>query len=186
MECSAKDNYNVIELFKTLLSLSKLIPPEQTVDPHGGPLKRRSSAYVSATSKGELITCQIGNLLNQSNSHRKKPSTEPITRKWEVVFLLLFKQQRKRSVWLRHQVKAKVEVRNLLISQPMSHHRLPFVHICSPLSWTARLYWHVLFLKQNQMSVIFNESPEHRPIPPICILYPFIPSFKLFVRPHLH
>ena len=52
MECSAKDNYNITELFKTLLSLSKIIPPEQAID-HGGPLKRRSAAYVSATSKGE-------------------------------------------------------------------------------------------------------------------------------------
>lgn len=51
MECSAKDNYNVNELFKTLLSLSKIIPTENN-DTYGGPLKRRSSAYVSATSKG--------------------------------------------------------------------------------------------------------------------------------------
>lgn len=55
MECSAKDNYNVTELFKTLLSLSKLIPNENSIEPNGGPLKRRSSAYVSATSKGRLI-----------------------------------------------------------------------------------------------------------------------------------
>ncbi|KAG5677477.1 hypothetical protein PVAND_007235 [Polypedilum vanderplanki] len=51
MECSAKDNYNVTELFKTLLSLSKIIPTEHN-ETYGGPLKRRSSAYVSATSKG--------------------------------------------------------------------------------------------------------------------------------------
>lgn len=51
MECSAKDNYNVNELFKTLLSLSKIIPTENN-ETYGGPLKRRSSAYVSATSKG--------------------------------------------------------------------------------------------------------------------------------------
>lgn len=54
MECSAKDNYNVIELFKTLLSLSKIIPTENN-ESYGGPLKRRSSAYVSATSKGRLL-----------------------------------------------------------------------------------------------------------------------------------
>jgi hypothetical protein len=54
MECSAKDNYNVTELFKTLLSLSKIIPTEHT-EPFGGPLKRRSSAYVSATSKGKRM-----------------------------------------------------------------------------------------------------------------------------------
>lgn len=59
MECSAKDNYNVTELFKTLLSLSKLIPPEQAIETNGGgPLKRRSSAYVSASSKGESESCE--------------------------------------------------------------------------------------------------------------------------------
>jgi hypothetical protein len=57
MECSSKDNYNITELFKTLLSLSKIIPTENH-EPNGGPLKRRSSAYVSATSKGWwLIAC---------------------------------------------------------------------------------------------------------------------------------
>jgi len=52
MECSAKDNYNITELFKTLLSLSKIIPTESQ-ESNGAPFKRRSSAYVSATSKGE-------------------------------------------------------------------------------------------------------------------------------------
>lgn len=50
MECSAKDNYNVTEVFKTLLSLSRFITMENN-EPTVG-LKRRSSAYVSATSKG--------------------------------------------------------------------------------------------------------------------------------------
>lgn len=54
MECSAKDNYNVTELFKTLLSLSKLMPTEHPIETHSGPFKRRSSAYVSATSKGKI------------------------------------------------------------------------------------------------------------------------------------
>jgi GTPase SAR1 family protein len=53
MECSARDNYNINELFKTLLALSKIIPNEQQIETNGGPLKRRSSAYVSASSKGE-------------------------------------------------------------------------------------------------------------------------------------
>lgn len=53
MECSAKDNYNVTELFKTLLSLSKLMPTEHPIETNAGPFKRRSSAYVSATSKGK-------------------------------------------------------------------------------------------------------------------------------------
>lgn len=55
MECSAKDNYNISELFKTLLSLSKILPAEHSIETNGGPLKRRSSAYVSATSKGKSI-----------------------------------------------------------------------------------------------------------------------------------
>lgn len=54
MECSAKDNYNVTELFKTLLSLSKIMPTENN-ETFGAPLKRRSSAYVSATSKGNFF-----------------------------------------------------------------------------------------------------------------------------------
>ena len=52
MECSAKDNYNVTELFKTLLTLSKLLPTENC-DTNGA-FKRRSSAYGSATSKGKI------------------------------------------------------------------------------------------------------------------------------------
>lgn len=51
MECSARDNYNITELFKTLLALSKIIPHEQQFESNGGPLKRRSSAYVS--NKGD-------------------------------------------------------------------------------------------------------------------------------------
>lgn len=51
MECSAKDDYNVTELFKTLLSLSRILPVGSNESTTG--LKRRSSAYVSATSKGK-------------------------------------------------------------------------------------------------------------------------------------
>jgi hypothetical protein len=57
MECSAKDNYNVTELFKTLLSLSKIIPTENNSnsDTYGGPLKRRSSAYYSGKGEQDLF-----------------------------------------------------------------------------------------------------------------------------------
>jgi hypothetical protein len=58
MECSAKDNYNITELFKTLLSLSKILPPETAIEANGGPLKRRSSAYVSASSKGKFTNLE--------------------------------------------------------------------------------------------------------------------------------
>ncbi|XP_055379914.1 GTP-binding protein Di-Ras2 isoform X2 [Condylostylus longicornis] len=51
LECSAKDNYNITELFKTLLSLSKYVTAGNSSSET--PLKRRSSAYVSATSKGK-------------------------------------------------------------------------------------------------------------------------------------
>ncbi|CRL00198.1 CLUMA_CG013472, isoform A [Clunio marinus] len=61
MECSAKDNYNINELFKTLLSLSKIIPTESSIETNGGPFKRRSSAYVSATSKGRSRVPSPGN-----------------------------------------------------------------------------------------------------------------------------
>lgn len=42
MECSAKDNYNVRDIFKCFVTLARILPPsaEET------PLKRRSSAYV--------------------------------------------------------------------------------------------------------------------------------------------
>lgn len=66
MECSAKDNYNITELFKTLLALSKIIPPEHPIETNGGgPLKRRSSAYVSATSKGEWQFVAAQNIRKQ-------------------------------------------------------------------------------------------------------------------------
>lgn len=51
MECSAKDDVNIVEVFKTFLSLSRIIPASGTSESTSG-LKRRSSAYVSASSKG--------------------------------------------------------------------------------------------------------------------------------------
>lgn len=53
LECSAKDDYNIKEIFKTLLTLSRILPKGDDDSSTG--LKRRSSAYVSATSKGEEI-----------------------------------------------------------------------------------------------------------------------------------
>ncbi|XP_030746810.1 GTP-binding protein Di-Ras2 [Sitophilus oryzae] len=52
LECSAKDDINIKEIFRSFLSLSKLVPKNEVADPNTG-LKRRSSAYVSATSKGK-------------------------------------------------------------------------------------------------------------------------------------
>lgn len=48
LECSAKDDYNTTELFKNLLSLSRYLPLGKNEGTSG--LKRRSSAYVSASS----------------------------------------------------------------------------------------------------------------------------------------
>ncbi|KAG8250476.1 hypothetical protein J6590_100721 [Homalodisca vitripennis] len=47
MECSAKDSYNVRDIFKCFVTLARILPPsgEET------PLKRRSSAYVRGGSR---------------------------------------------------------------------------------------------------------------------------------------
>lgn len=60
LECSAKEDTSVTELFKTLLSLSRFLPASGSgTGPGGGAggaeaapsgFKRRSSAYVSASS----------------------------------------------------------------------------------------------------------------------------------------
>ncbi|XP_030560641.1 GTP-binding protein Di-Ras2 [Drosophila novamexicana] len=58
VECSAKEDTNVTELFKTLLSLSRYLPASSSsvgpgaasVEPAPSGFKRRSSAYVSASS----------------------------------------------------------------------------------------------------------------------------------------
>lgn len=53
LECSAKDDTNITELFRTIVSLSRVLQTEGNTDSTSG-LKRRSSAYVSATSKGQF------------------------------------------------------------------------------------------------------------------------------------
>lgn len=61
LECSAKDDHNVIDLFKNLLSLSRILPAGTNESTTG--LKRRSSAYVSATSKGRFFLVSDINIL---------------------------------------------------------------------------------------------------------------------------
>jgi hypothetical protein len=51
MECSAKDDYNIKEIFRSFLTLSRILPAG--ADDSSGGLKRRSSAYVSASSKNK-------------------------------------------------------------------------------------------------------------------------------------
>lgn len=66
-ECSAKTDHNVSLLFKTLLSLSRILPvggvgvggTANAGETALGGLKRRSSAYVSATSKGERVDVDV-------------------------------------------------------------------------------------------------------------------------------
>lgn len=53
LECSAKDDTNVTDLFRTIVSLSRVLHIDGADSTSG--LKRRSSAYVSATSKGQFI-----------------------------------------------------------------------------------------------------------------------------------
>ncbi|KAL1450385.1 hypothetical protein WDU94_002757 [Cyamophila willieti] len=52
LECSAKDNYNIREVFRTFLTLSKIL----TTNGEENSLKRRSSAYVN---KGKCDVSQI-------------------------------------------------------------------------------------------------------------------------------
>lgn len=49
LECSAKDDINIKEIFRSFLSLSRILPRDS--DDSTG-LKRRSSAYVSASKGG--------------------------------------------------------------------------------------------------------------------------------------
>lgn len=57
VECSAKDDHNIKDIFKTLLSVSKYSAPASNENSQTG-LKRRSSAYVSASSsRSEYILC---------------------------------------------------------------------------------------------------------------------------------
>lgn len=67
LECSAKDDTNITEIFRSIVSLSRVLHAQDGDEGISG-LKRRSSAYVSATSKGEcnnlsLMHCLfVGNL----------------------------------------------------------------------------------------------------------------------------
>lgn len=49
LECSAKDDINIKEIFRSFLTLSRILPRD-TEDASG--LKRRSSAYVSSSKGG--------------------------------------------------------------------------------------------------------------------------------------
>jgi hypothetical protein len=63
LECSAKDDYNIKDIFRCFLTLSRILPAGG--DDSSGGLKRRSSAYVSASSK------------NKAGRRTGSPATEP-------------------------------------------------------------------------------------------------------------
>lgn len=118
MECSAKDNYNITELFKTLLSLSKIIPAEQAIETNGGPWKRRSSAYVSATSKGEWTTSTLSEIfINQLNSLKKIVKVETVCQAHR---LEMRNRRRRRS---SHHRTAMAEVKHLAQMENQSQGR---------------------------------------------------------------
>lgn len=54
IECSAKDDINILECFRTIVSLSRVLHTDGKDEDGTSGLKRRSSAYVSATSKGQF------------------------------------------------------------------------------------------------------------------------------------
>ncbi|XP_067002035.1 GTP-binding protein Di-Ras2 [Anabrus simplex] len=58
MECSAKDDYNIKDIFRCFITLSRILRPvgEEVV----GGLKRRSSAYVSASKGGRRAGSPAG------------------------------------------------------------------------------------------------------------------------------
>lgn len=69
IECSAKDDINILECFRTIVSLSRVLHIDGGEDGTSG-LKRRSSAYVSATSKGQFLSPSIDNNNNSNNTNR--------------------------------------------------------------------------------------------------------------------
>ncbi|XP_017885563.1 GTP-binding protein Di-Ras2 isoform X2 [Ceratina calcarata] len=50
MECSAKDDYNIKEIFRCFITLSRIVPKNHTGDSDESGLRRRSSAYGSRRS----------------------------------------------------------------------------------------------------------------------------------------
>ncbi|XP_017776689.1 PREDICTED: GTP-binding protein Di-Ras1 [Nicrophorus vespilloides] len=85
LECSAKDDINVKEIFRTFLTLSRIFPKDS--DDSGG-LKRRSSAYVSASKGGRRAVSPAPDkdrsLAEGSNSQqesRAKPRSRSLIRR---------------------------------------------------------------------------------------------------------
>ncbi|XP_026841809.1 GTP-binding protein Di-Ras2 [Drosophila persimilis] len=84
LECSAKEDSNVTDLFKSLLSLSRFLPTSSSSSGSGGGVageaapsgfKRRSSAYVSASSSRNKNRMNSPALGAAGGSGDKKPSS---------------------------------------------------------------------------------------------------------------
>ncbi|KAL0271736.1 UNVERIFIED_CONTAM: hypothetical protein PYX00_008732 [Menopon gallinae] len=72
LECSAKDDINIKDLFRTLFTLSKILPANH--DDASGGLKRRSSAYVSTSKGGRRVASPAGTELVSSGENNQGAS----------------------------------------------------------------------------------------------------------------
>lgn len=105
LECSAKDDYNVKEIFRCFLTLSRILPAGG--DESSGGLKRRSSAYVSASSKN-MAGRRTGSPALESTGTSAAASSEGATGGLEVTR----SKPRSRSLIRRSSRKAKQQMRD--------------------------------------------------------------------------
>uniref|UniRef100_T1GGB2 Uncharacterized protein n=1 Tax=Megaselia scalaris TaxID=36166 RepID=T1GGB2_MEGSC len=81
VECSAKDDHNIKEIFKTLLSVSKYSAPASNDNSQTG-LKRRSSAYVSASSsRNKNRTSSPAPIQENGEGSKLKPRSRSLIRR---------------------------------------------------------------------------------------------------------
>jgi hypothetical protein len=105
LECSAKDDYNIKEIFRCFLALSRILPAGG--DDSSGGLKRRSSAYVSASSKNKAGR-RTGSPALESTGTSAAASSEGATGGLEVSR----SKPRSRSLIRRSSRKAKQQMRD--------------------------------------------------------------------------
>ncbi|KDR14940.1 GTP-binding protein Di-Ras1 [Zootermopsis nevadensis] len=105
LECSAKDDYNIKEIFRCFLTLSRILPAGG--DDSSGGLKRRSSAYVSASSKSKGGR-RTGSPASESMGASAAASTEGATGGLEVTR----SKPRSRSLIRRSSRKTKQQMRD--------------------------------------------------------------------------
>ncbi|XP_031641013.1 GTP-binding protein Di-Ras2 [Contarinia nasturtii] len=107
IECSAKDDINVLECFRTIVSLSRVLHIDGGGDDSTSGLKRRSSAYVSATSKarGRLSHSAVGDKSQVQDTGSGSGDAAPIVTENRI-------KPRSRSLIRRSSRKAKAQIRN--------------------------------------------------------------------------